>query len=188
MQSTDREREDFTAREREGTGRADRPRDFSNDQSHRAFDRERVEERDRDISFGRQQLKDLAADRGERQQEIGIIGRALDRTGIRPDAETRGIDREIREVADNLKANVRERLSEMSSHELAAEARLDRTADGRQLTEHRLAAQMGSLQESNRCVRQTGTDANSAQAASRDGFALSGRSSSGAGASVVSHA
>ena len=46
----------------------------------------------------------------------------------------------------------------------------------------------GSLQESNRCVRQTGTDANSAQAASRDGFVLSGRSSSGAGASVVSHA
>ncbi len=46
----------------------------------------------------------------------------------------------------------------------------------------------GSLQESERCVRQIGTDANVAQAASSDGFILSGRSSPGAGASVVSHA
>ena len=47
---------------------------------------------------------------------------------------------------------------------------------------------MGSLQESDRCVRQTGTDANAAQAASSDGFVLSGRSSPGAGASAMSHA
>jgi putative transposase len=43
----------------------------------------------------------------------------------------------------------------------------------------------GSLQESDRCVRQTGTDANVVHAASSDGRVLSGRNSPGPGRSAV---
>jgi hypothetical protein len=50
------------------------------------------------------------------------------------------------------------------------------------------SAQMGSLQESDRCVRQAGTDANAAHAASSDGLVLSGRSWPGPGRSPVSQA
>jgi hypothetical protein len=46
----------------------------------------------------------------------------------------------------------------------------------------------GSLQESDRCVRQAGTGANAAHAASSDALVLSGRSWPGPGRSAVSQA
>jgi hypothetical protein len=46
----------------------------------------------------------------------------------------------------------------------------------------------GSLQESDRCVRQAGTDAHAAHAASSDDLVLSGRSWPGPGRSPVSQA
>ena len=58
----------------------------------------------------------------------------------------------------------------------------------RDLVRARRAAMEGSLQESDRCVRQAGTDANAAHAASSDGLVLSGRSWPGPGRSPVSQA
>ena len=80
---------------------------------------------------------------------------------------------------------------------LALPAGLERDADGRvtkdpsREVQNRLTlifTTLGSLQESDRCVRQAGTDANAAHAASSDDLVLSGRSWPGPDRSPVSQA